>query len=121
MRPLAGLAAALICALATSCGRETPQGPAPDTRLQVYVHWGDMGVADRRIVVVELGVEKPTDAGGIAEFLLPAGTYTLRAYGINTLGPPPLYVSLTVTTIKGETRRVEVEDCLPCDAAQQAD
>src|SRR5262245_6889985 len=103
-----------MCTVLVSCGRETPQTPAQQSRLQVYVHWGDMGIADRRVEVRELAVNKMTDAAGIAEFLIPPGTYTVRLFGINEAGPPPLYIDRTVTTTTGETTRVDVVDCLPC-------
>jgi hypothetical protein len=114
MRQIAALALATLCILGISCGRETPLVPELDSRLVVYVQWDNAGLAEKRLEVVELGVAKLTDVSGIAEFTLPAGTYTLRAYGINVPGPPPAFVDTTVKTTRGETTRVEVIDCLTC-------
>ncbi len=114
MRRHAVLALATICLLGVSCGRTSPQSPEFESHLVVYVHWGDTGLAQKRLEIVELGVVKLTDASGIAVFTLPAGTYTLRAYGINVPGPPPAFVDIAVTTTWRRTTRVEVVDCLPC-------
>src|SRR5207247_5625864 len=103
-----------VCILSASCGTSSPQVPKFDAYLVVYVHWGSMGLAQKRIEVVELSVVKLTDTSGIAEFTLPAGSYTLRAYGINTPGPPPAYVDFAVKTTPGDTTRVDVVDCLVC-------
>jgi len=78
----------------------------------VFVHWQDQGVPDRRLEIVELHVTQLTDRDGVADFLLPAGTYTLRAY-VNTGGPGG-YSDVSVTVRWGATERVEVADCLPC-------
>ena len=118
-KQIAAITLALVYGLGVSCGRGSPQEPLGESRLQVYVHWGDTGLAEKRVKVLELGVVRLTDKSGIAEFLVPAGTYTLRAYGINVPGPPPTYVDITVKTTRGETTRVEVVDCLPCVAANQ--
>ena len=120
MKQIASIALALACGLAVSCGGRSPQAPAADSRLQVYVYWDDTGLADKRLEVLELGVVRLTDKSGIAEFQMPAGTYTLRAHEINRPGPPPAYVDMTVTTNRGEVTRVEVFDCLPCVAATKA-
>jgi hypothetical protein len=115
MKRIATFALALMC-LAAACGRESPQGPRNESRLQVYVHWQDHGLADKRLEIVELALEKVTNASGNAEFVLLPGTYTLRAYGINRGGMPPAYVDNTVQMMMGETTRVEVVDCVPCVA-----
>ena len=78
----------------------------------VYVHWGDLALADRRIEILELALERFTDGAGIAEFALPPGTYTLRAY-VNGPGPS-IPRDVTVTTTRWRTTRVEIVDCLPC-------
>lgn len=114
MKQLAAIALALACGLGVSCGGRSPLGPVAESRLQVYVHWGDTGLAEKRLEVLELGFVRLTDQSGIAEFLVPAGTYTLRAHEINRPGPPPPYVDITVVTTRGNTTRVEVVDCLFC-------
>lgn len=114
MRRIAALALTTLYVLGVSCGRSLPQGPDVRSHLVVYVQWDNTGLAQRRLEVVELGVVKLTDVSGIAKFTLPAGTYTLRAYGINVPGPPPAFVDIAVRTTRGETTRVEVIDCLTC-------
>lgn len=114
MRRIAALALTTFWILGVSCGRSLPQGPEFRSHLVVYVQWDNTGLAQKRLEVVELGVVKLTDVSGIAEFTLPAGTYTLRAYEINVPGPPPAFVDIAVKTTRGETTRVEVIDCLTC-------
>ena len=111
---LMALAIVAAGALGVSCGGDTPESPAADATLEVLVHWDDAGIAGKRVEVLELGVEKITDANGMARFALPAGGYTLRAYEINAGGPGLLYVDEPFTVKAGETTHVEVEDCLPC-------
>ena len=116
MKRIVAIAVGLAALLGVSCGGRSPNAPVPESRIEVYVHWQDMGLADKRLQLLELGIEKLTDGSGIAEFVVSAGTYTVRAYGINELGPPPLYLDLAVTTTRGKTTRVDVVDCLPCVA-----
>lgn len=117
MKHVPGIALALACSLGVSCGGGSPQEPEIASRLQVYVHWGDTGLAEKRLEVLELGLMRLTDKSGVAEFLVPAGTYTLRAHEINRPGPPPAHIDIAVTTTRGNTTRVDVVDCLPCVAA----
>ena len=116
-RRVALLFAVISCLV--GCGRGSPQEPRIDSHLQVYVHWEEMGLAEKRIQIPELGFEKLSDAKGLAVFDMPAGQYTVRAYGINDAGPPPLYVERSVTTTRGDTTTVDIVDCLPCVAARQ--
>ncbi len=102
--------------LGCSCGAHSPQQPATESHLQVYVHWEAMGLAGKQIQVLELQTEKLTDSTGVAVFNIPAGQYTVRAYGINTGGPPPPYVERGVATTGGQTTTVDIVDCLPCVA-----
>jgi len=85
---------AVICAatMAISCGETGPvQAPNPGAgrpvtlapgRLVVFVHWGDQGIPDKRVELVELQRVLTTDESGLAEFFAPTGDYTLRAYDI---------------------------------------
>ena len=116
MKQIASVVLALACCLAVSCRERSPQEPTADSRLQVYVHWDETGLAEKRVEVLELSLVRLTDRSGIAEFQLPAGTYTLRAHEINRPGPPPAHVDMKVTTARGELTRVEVVDCIPCVA-----
>ena len=106
------LALAGIALMSCEVSRTTGPIPLNDSRLEVYVHWGDNGLADRRLEILELGLERFTDETGIAEFLLPAGTYTLRAY-VNR-GGPSSWLDVNVTTTPGRTTRIEIVDCTPC-------
>jgi hypothetical protein len=111
MRNSALLVLVLLFVPSLSC-RRPPVAPAPQARLEVFVHWEAEGVPDRRLEIVELGLSKLTDAAGIAVFTLPPGRYTLRA-DVNS-GGPPLPRQIPVTVRLGSTERVEVSDCLPC-------
>jgi len=106
------LVLALLCSLGPSCAGKSPTGLLVGSRLEVFVHWGGQGVADRKLEIVELGLVRWTNGDGIARFSLPAGTYTLRAY-VNT-GGLPAPTDLSVTMHPGERKRVQVGDCLPC-------
>jgi len=114
MRKSALLALALLCVSGFSC-RRSPVAPAPEGRLEVFVHWQDQGLADRRLEIVELGLVKFTDATGVAVFGLRPGSYTLRA-DVNS-GGPPLPRDFAVTMRPGEIERLVVPDCLPCASA----
>lgn len=120
MKKLAGITFILMCASLGSCGDDTPHDPGASW-VRVYVHWGAMGVAGKRIEVLELATESLTDSTGIATFQVPAGQYTVRAHGINTPGPPPLFVERSVGTTRGKTAIVDIVDCLPCVALEQGD
>ena len=85
-----------------------------DGQLIVFVHWQNQGLPDRRVEIVELGMEQFTNARGVARFALPPGVYTLHA-DVNGPGPP-IGVDRSVTVRRGQTTRVEVIDCLPCVA-----
>lgn len=106
------LALAGIALMSCEASRTTGPIPLKNSRLVVYVRWGDTGVADRRLEILELGLERFTDGAGIAEFLLPPGTYTLRAH-VNGPGPP-IPQDVTVTTTRWKTTRIVIVDCLPC-------
>ena len=114
MKRIAGIVFALACLVSASCGRDTPTKPTVNSTLQVYVYWNGQGLANKRLELLEVGLVASTDANGIAEFVVPPGTYTLRAYGINAGGPGRPYLDFTVKTAPSETTRVEVYDCLPC-------
>jgi len=115
MRKTTLIAFALLCATSLSCGGRSPTAPpapAAESRLEVFVQWQGRGVADRRLEILELGLAQTTDSRGIAVFRLPAGSYTLRAF-VNRPGPP-VPTNIGVTLRSGETRRVEVPDCVLC-------
>ena len=105
------LLVAVLGLVSLSCGGESMVAPS-GSRLEAFVSWQGRGVADRKLEIVELSLERITNSDGLATFSLPAGTYTLRAY-VNGPGPA-LPADQTVTTRVGETTRVNVGDCLPC-------
>lgn len=103
-------------------GPYSPPGPATSRLsvletgfISVYVHWGEEGLAGKRVEVLELNYEKVTDWEGIANFRVPAGEYTVRVHEINHGGPTLLYVDTKVAVIARERTTVDVVDCLPCD------
>ena len=67
-----------------------------------------------RVELVEAGMELKTNQDGLAEFVVPAGRYTLRAYEIIRGGPGLPYVDMDVTVEKKRVTRVEILNCLPC-------
>lgn len=109
MKKLLFVALGLLC---LSCGDESIVAPPTSPTLEVLVSWDGQGLADRRLVIVELSLEKTTNAAGRATFTLPAGTYTLRAYV--TVPGPAGFRDQTVTVREGQTTRAYVTDCLPC-------
>jgi hypothetical protein len=82
--------------------------------LVVYVYWGDQGLSDKKVELVELHQTGATNEAGIAEFIAPAGDYTLRAYNINRGGPVLESIDIPVTITSGHEVRIKVADCLPC-------
>ena len=88
--------------------------PATQAKVTVYVHWGDMPIAGKKVEVVQTGESKSTDEKGRAEFSLSAGSYTVRVYNINRGGPSFLYVDFEIEVKSSETRTVDVVDCLAC-------
>ena len=88
--------------------------PIPLSHIQVLVHWQQMGIKGTRIVLMETQDTVETDSNGRAQFTVPSGNYTLRAFGINRGGPISLYIDYPVVTLPGETTQVDIIDCLPC-------
>jgi hypothetical protein len=113
MKRIRAFALALTLLLSVSCSGKNPQGPTFESLLRVYVYYGEHGVGDRRVEIVELGIEKITDAAGNADFALPAGKHTVRAY-LNRGGPGFRPEQVEVRTTPGRRIRVEFWDCAPC-------
>ncbi len=80
----------------------------------VFVHWEGDGLANKRVELIELGIELRTDDQGLATFVVPIGDYTVRVHEINRGGPGLLYVDEKVTVIPDEQTRIEIFDCLEC-------
>lgn len=124
MRLSTFVSAVCLAALVTSCGDTTapvmPPVESSQTKLFavgtiiVRVHWDGQGLPGKRVEVVELRRVMTTDEEGFAEFIVPKGDYTVRAYDINRGGPAMWYVDTRVTVVPNGVIRVEVIDCLPC-------
>jgi len=114
----------LAAIMATSCQETGPvQSSPPESNrpatfvpgtLVVFVQWDGQGLPGKRVEVVELKRVLTTNKDGVATFVVPAGTFILRAYDINRGGPPLRYIDTDVFIISGEETRVEIVDCLPC-------
>ncbi len=88
--------------------------PTSPTLIIAKVHWGDQGIPDIPIVLVQTGDSLTTDSTGVALFSVTPGQYTIRAYGINRGGPVLRWIDFDVEARKGETSLVDIIDCLPC-------
>ncbi|HEY3215681.1 MAG TPA: hypothetical protein VGK93_04250 [Candidatus Eisenbacteria bacterium] len=81
----------------------------------VYVSENGGGPAPgKKIEVIETSQTRLTDQDGLAVFMVPAGDHVVRAYGINTPGPPPPFVQQDVVVQTNRTSRVEFNDCTLC-------
>ncbi len=123
MRHPALIPALLLAVLAIACDESSPFTPAEKAArprslesgtVLVYVHWQEQGLPDKRVELVELGIVLTTNGEGLAEFVVPIGDYTLRAYEINRGGPSLHYIDQKITVTSNEEIRVDVVDCLPC-------
>ena len=113
------IAAAVLSLLLPACAK-SPDSPAiepePDSgTLIVHIFWDrDHGSAGKRVELLETGAGAFTDSTGHAEFVLPAGDYTVRAYDIGTPGPPPPSVDRSIRVRSNDTTRLEIFDCVYC-------
>ena len=107
----------LLGLFGASC-RETPAQPFPPQiplgQVVAYVYWNNAGIPGRQIVLVEIAETTFTDKSGFANFSVPAGHYTLRAFGINRGGPCCGLIDFGVDARVGDTARVNIFDCLEC-------
>ena len=113
----------LLLALAIACSEDRIVSPAEGSyrsaklesgTVVVFVHWQGEGVPDKRVELVELGIDGVTNADGIAAFKVPVGDYTVRIYDINRGGPALRFVDEKVRVTVDAESRIEVVDCLPC-------
>ena len=88
--------------------------PSAKGQISVYVHWGEMGLSQKKVEIVQTGEVKETNEKGLAEFDVAAGSYTIRVYNINRGGPSFQYVDFTVEVKSSETKIIDVVDCLAC-------
>jgi hypothetical protein len=115
MKYPATISALLLVVLAIACDKSGPVASSEKSGMVlVYVHWQEQGLPDKRVELVELGIELATNDEGLAEFVVPIGDYTLRAYEINRGGPVLHFIDQKITVILNDEIRVDVVDCLPC-------
>ena len=82
-----------------------------------YVYWAGQGVPGKQIDLVPTNYSKYTDSSGTAEFIVPAGRYVVRAYGIGTPGPGSPFLDFNIETYPGLTTTVNIFDCQLCVVA----
>ncbi len=96
------------------------KGEEPTTPIQLptliiaKVHWGEEGVPNIPVVLVETGDTVRTDSSGLAIFSVSPGKYVVRAFGINRGGPILQHIDFDVEVGRGKTATVDIVDCLPC-------
>jgi hypothetical protein len=118
------VSAVCLAVLVTSCSETTAPVDQSVESLQaklfaigtivVRVHWEGQGLPGKRVELVELKKVATTDEEGFAEFVVPIGEHTVRAYEINRGGPAMWYIDTRVTVKANQATRVDVVDCLPC-------
>ncbi len=109
--------ALLAAVLLLSCNEDSFQQmiePPPPSRIVAYVYWDGHGVAGKQIDLVPTTLTRITDTAGIASFDVPAGRYTIRAYGIGTPGPGRPFVNFETESFPGQTTTVGIFDCQAC-------
>ncbi len=84
------------------------------SQIIAHVHWQEFDEAGKKIVLVEIKDTMYTDTSGLTKFIVPAGHYTLRAFGINRAGPCCRPIDFTVDVAPNEIKTVDIVDCLPC-------
>jgi len=103
----------LLAVLVSSCKDFGP--PDQQSLIVAHVHFGEQGVPDIKLVLVQTADTAYTNANGTVVFPVAPGTYTVRAFGINRGGPILLNgVDYAVTAPAGSTGFVDIVDCLPC-------
>ncbi len=105
----------IVCVVLLGCADLGGDHPAsPSAVIEVRVHWGDQGVPNIQVALLQTGDTLRTDSGGVAVFSVAPGRYVVRAFGINMGGPVLQYIDVDVDVKEGETRLVDIVDCLPC-------
>lgn len=105
----------IACVVLLGCADLGEEPPArPSSVIVVKVHWGDQGVPNIQVALLETGDTLHTDTSGVAMFTVAPGNYVVRAFGINRGGPVLQYIDIDVAVKEGETRLVDIVDCLPC-------
>jgi len=105
--------ALLLAVVLYSCHDFGP--PDQQSLIVAHVHFGEQGVPDIKLVLVQFADTAFTNANGTVVFPVPPGKYTVRAFGINRGGPILLNgVDYSVTAPAGLAGFVDIVDCLPC-------
>jgi hypothetical protein len=103
--------------IAVSCKESPSQSFPPQIpvgQIVAYVFWNNRGLEGKEIVLVETADTLFTDVNGLAKFSLPAGHYTVRAFGINRAGPCCASIDFEADVRVGVTTKVNIWDCLLC-------
>lgn len=104
----------LFALLLPSC-KETPsQALQRKGSIVTYVHWDNQAMAGKKIELVQTRETKLTDSAGAADFSVPPGKYTIRAYDINRGGPSLRSIDFDIEVHAAETTKIDILDCLPC-------
>jgi hypothetical protein len=59
-------------------------------------------------------MDRVTDEAGLAQFDVPAGNYTVRAYALGEPGPGREFIERKVQVQPASESRVELNDCTMC-------
>jgi hypothetical protein len=105
------LPAILMVLSLVACHGSNPETPSTNAVIVAYVHSEDGAESGKQVELLEVGQTRSTGSDGLAEFVVPAGNYVVRAYGLNTGGPPPLFVDIPAVAAAGDTTRVSFFDC----------
>jgi hypothetical protein len=104
-----GAVLAVLSIIMVSCNSQIPMAG----RLEVYVHWDNQPQVNKRVELVELKQEKPTNTAGLVDFNVLQGNYTLRVYdnknlsGTSPLGLPRLR-SAKRSILNGNNAKIHV-------------
>jgi hypothetical protein len=93
---------------------DVTESPSVKGKISVYVHWQETPLEGKKVELLETHDVGFTQTNGIAEFWVQPGIYTVRIYDINKGGPCCAYVDEEVTLVAGESKQLDIVDCLLC-------
>jgi hypothetical protein len=103
-----------------SCKEGPSQAQSGMGYIAAHVFFGDSGIANKQVTLVQTAETRRTDRNGHAVFSVPPGRYFVQAIDIHGGGPGlPRTVTDTVEAISGDTSHVEFFDCIACMSAPQ--
>ncbi len=82
--------------------------------VQVLELGSNVPEAGVKIQVLETGEIKTTDSNGVSTFVVIAGTYTVRVFGLNHGGPIRLYEDIPVNITPNGRKVLTLFDCIFC-------